>query len=151
VAEKIPDQSSIQFSALAALDILLEVGSDKPNDWSDWAHVAFVQLADPTQASALAKQMDRYIAAHNALALGLAEIFVPVHDNMWTYFELTLDYSENIGLLAFLAGLLFFVGIVAGAYPAFYISAYHPVALLRGEIGKRFRLERGARPNRDVG
>ncbi len=237
VAQKIPDNSSIQFDALAALDILVEVGSDKPNDWADWAHVAFVQLADPAQAATIPKQLDRYIAAHNAaapdlpiarfyfdplrelalhawsedlssdilkramhpagmispsiiaallllmacfnfintaiafsskrlkeigvrkvigggrrqlilqfmsenlllcalaliLALALAEIFVPAYDNLWTYFELTLDYSSNFGLVAFLAGLLVLVGIVAGAYPAFYISAYHPVAILRGK------------------
>ncbi|MGH7450501.1 MAG: FtsX-like permease family protein, partial [bacterium] len=67
------------------------------------------------------------------LALALAEIFVPAYDNLWTYFELTLDYSSNFGLVAFLAGLLLLVGIIAGAYPAFYISAYHPVAILRGK------------------
>jgi hypothetical protein len=67
------------------------------------------------------------------LAIALAEVFVPAYDSLWTYFELTLDYSENRGLLFFLAGLLMFLGIVAGTYPAFYISAYHPVTILRGK------------------
>jgi len=65
--------------------------------------------------------------------IALAEIFVPAYDALWTYFELTLDYSQNIGLLIFLAGILISVGIIAGAYPAFYISRYHPVTILRGK------------------
>ncbi|MFQ5676016.1 MAG: ABC transporter permease, partial [bacterium] len=236
VAEKIPDYSSIQFDALVNLDILVDVGRDRPNDWADWTHVTFVQVSDPSQLTSLAAGLERYMAAHNAvapewqiarfyfdplrnlalnawqenlrrdilkramhpagmisptiiavllllmacfnyintsiafsskrlkeigvrkvlgglrrqliaqfmmenfllcfcafiLALGLAEIFVPIHDNMWKYFELTLDYSENLGLMAFLAGLLLLVGMIAGAYPAIYISAYHPVTILRG-------------------
>lgn len=67
------------------------------------------------------------------LGIALAEIFVPAYDKLWTYFELTLDYSQNRGLLLFLAGLLFFLGLVAGTYPAFYISAFHPVAIMRGK------------------
>ncbi|MFQ5629853.1 MAG: ABC transporter permease [bacterium] len=248
VTRKIPDNSSIQFDALAALEVLVEVGRDRPNDWRDWAHVLFVQVSDPAQLSTIASRLDRYITAHNAvapewqisrfyfdplrnlamnawqenlqrdilkramhpagmisptiiaallllmacfnyintsiafsskrlkeigirkvvggvrrqliaqfmmdnfllcafafvLALGLAEIFVPLHDSMWTYFELTLDYSENIGLILFLAGLLLFVGLVAGAYPAVYISAYRPVTILRGQqqFGRNSRLSR---------
>src|SRR5574341_605676 len=236
VAQKVPDNSSIQFDALAAFDILLDIGVDKPNDWSDWAHILFVQVSDPAQIPDIAGKMDRYLATHNAvmppefhavrfnieplagmalrarevrgdilkeamhpagilapsiiaallllmacfnylntsiayssqrlkeigvrkvvgglrrqligqflgenlllcaiamlLAVALAEIFVPAYDSLWTYFELTLDYSENRGLLFFLAGLLMFLGIVAGTYPAFYISAYHPVTILRGK------------------
>ncbi|MFQ5639600.1 MAG: ABC transporter permease, partial [bacterium] len=215
VAEKIPDYSSIQFDVLAALEVLLDVGRDRANDWTDWAHVAFMQVSDPAQLSTIVNQLDGYIAAHNdaapdqpiarfyfdplrklalnawkedldgdilkramhpagmisptiiavllllmacfnyintsiafsskrlkeigvrkviggarrqliaqflgenfllcllslILAMGLAEIFVPAHDNLWVYFELTLDYSENFGLLAFLAGLLLLVGV----------------------------------------
>ena len=237
VAERIPDHSSIQFGVLAALDVLIEVGIDKENDWSDWADAVFVQFADPSEVATVENRFESYIAAHNAvspnfpiarfyfdplkqlgrsawsddlrsdilksamhpagmispsiiaallllmacfnyintsiafsskrlkeigvrkvigggrrhvivqfmsenlllcvlalvLGMALSEIFVPIHDNLWEYFELTLDYSENLGLLAFLAGLLLFIGIVAGGYPAFYISAYQPVAILRGK------------------
>ncbi len=237
VVEKIPDPSSIQFDALASLDILVDVGSDKENDWADWAHAVFVRVSDAKQVTDIENRMTPYIAAHNAaapdfqivqlyfdslknlgrnawsenldsdilkramhpagmispsiialllllmacfnyintsiafsskrlkeigvrkvigggrrqiivqfmsenlllctlaliLGVALSEIFVPIHDNMWKYFELTLDYSENLGLLAFLAGLLLFVGMVAGGYPAFYISAYQPVSILRGK------------------
>ncbi len=65
--------------------------------------------------------------------MGLAEIFVPVHDSMWPDFELSLDYSQNRGLLMFLAALLLVIGGIAGGYPAFYISAYKPVTIFRGK------------------
>ncbi len=236
VIAEIPDHSSIIFDVLVSLEILLDVGTDKPNDWADMAHVAFVQVSDPGQITALPNQLDPYIAAQNeaapdwqierfyfdplqdlarntwkedldgdilkramhpagmitptivaamlllmacfnyintsiafssrrlkeigvrkvvggarrqlitqflsenfllcslafVLGLGLAEVFVPAHDNLWTYFELSLDYSENLGLITFLAGLLLFLGLIAGAYPALYISAYRPVTIFRG-------------------
>lgn len=236
VAQKVPDNSSIQADVLASLELLLDAGIDKANDWTDWAHITFVQTADPNPMAGLAQKMDKYLAVHNAeiapdmqikrfaieplqgmamrardvrfdilkeamhpagimapsviavllllmacfnyintaiayssqrlkeigirkviggfrrqliwqflgenlllcaiaLALGiaLAEIFVPAYDALWTYFELTLDYAQNRGLLLFLAGLLLFLGLVAGTYPAFYVSAFHPVAILRGK------------------
>ncbi len=236
VAQKVPDNSSIQVDVLASLELLLDAGIDKANDWTDWAHITFVQTSDPNQMAGLAQKMDRYLAVHNAvvapdaqikrfaieplqgmamrardvrfdilkeamhpagimapsviavllllmacfnyintaiayssqrlkeigirkviggfrrqliwqflgenlllcaiaLALGiaLAEIFVPAYDALWTYFELTLNYAQNRGLLLFLAGLLLFLGLVAGTYPAFYVSAFHPVAILRGK------------------
>jgi hypothetical protein len=68
VAEELPDGSSIQFDALAALEILIDVGSDKENDWADWAHAAFVQFSDPSQASIVEKRLEPYVAAHNAAA-----------------------------------------------------------------------------------
>ncbi len=236
VAEDIPDYSSIQFDVLAALEVLLDMGRDRTHDWTDWTHVAFVRVSDPTQLSTIVNQLDDYIAAHNdaasnsqiarfyfdplrnlalnawtedlegdilkramhpagmisptiiavllllmacfnyintsiafsskrlkeigmrkviggarrqliaqflgenflicllalVLGMGLAEILVPAYDNLWVYFDLTLDYTENFGLLVFLAGLLLLVGIGAGAYPAMYISAYRPAVILQG-------------------
>ena len=235
VAGEIPDNSSIQFDALTNLDVLVDTGIDAANDWGIWSQAVFVQTKHPEQLPDIAGQLDRYIAAHNAvspeweigrfyfeplssigysawetrgdmlqrtmhpagrispviiavllllmacfnyintsiafsvnrlkeigvrkvigglrtqlilqflgenlllciialfLGMGLAEIFVPVHDSMWPYFELTLDYSENQSLLLFLAGLLLALGGIAGGYPAFYISAYKPVAIFRGK------------------
>ncbi len=236
VAQKNPDNSSVQFDVLAAYDLLIDMGIDKPNDWTDWAYITFVQSAAPGQMAQLADKMAGYLAAHNAaaspeaqivrftveplrgmgmkardvrfdilkeamhpaamlapsiiaallllmacfnyintaiahsaqrlkeigvrkviggfrrqlmwqflcenlllcfiallLGIALAEIFVPAYDGLWTFFELTLDYSQNTGLLVFLAGLLLSLGLVAGTYPAFYLSAFHPVTILRGK------------------
>jgi putative ABC transport system permease protein len=69
------------------------------------------------------------------VALGLAEIFVPAYSHLWTYIDmdLRLSYHENFGLLAFIAILLFSTAILAGAYPAYYISRYNPVNIMRGK------------------
>jgi putative ABC transport system permease protein len=40
------------------------------------------------------------------------------------------DWS-NFGLIAGLAGIIFFVGILSGSYPAFYLSSLQPITVLR--------------------
>jgi len=67
------------------------------------------------------------------IAIGLAEWLVPAYSNLWTDFDLVLNYRENWGLLAFLIGLLAFMSFAAGAYPALYVSAFSPVAILKGK------------------
>jgi len=69
-----------------------------------------------------------------ALIVGaaLAEIFVPAYDSLWPELDLTLTYAANLGLVAFLVGLLLFTGVAAGAYPAFYIARFRPVSIFRG-------------------
>lgn len=45
-----------------------------------------------------------------------------------------LDLLYAPGFWAFLVGLLAFVGVVSGAYPAFYISAFRPIEILQGKL-----------------
>jgi putative ABC transport system permease protein len=66
------------------------------------------------------------------VGLLLAEWLVPAYDSMWPWLELHLSYSDNAGFLLFLAGLLFLTAIIAGGYPAFYITAFEPVSILKG-------------------
>lgn len=70
-----------------------------------------------------------------ALVVGLllAELLVPAYDNMWVWLELDLNYTENAGFLIFLVSLLFTTGLIAGSYPAFYISGFEPVSILKGK------------------
>ena len=70
-----------------------------------------------------------------ALILGilLSFVFVPAYDSLWPELSLTLNLSENLGLLGFLAGLLMFTGLAAGAYPAIYISGFNPVSIFQGK------------------
>lgn len=63
----------------------------------------------------------------------LAEFVVPAYDNLWTWLELDLNYSNNIGFLFFLAGLLLFTALVAGGYAAFYITSFEPISILKGK------------------
>lgn len=71
-----------------------------------------------------------------ALVLGLvlAEIFVPAYQSLWPELNLELNYGENLGLMGFLIGLLFFTAIAAGSYPAFYVSSFKPAGILKGNL-----------------
>src|SRR5690606_37874781 len=69
-----------------------------------------------------------------ALGLGmvLAEFLAPLYSSMWDGIELSVEYVNNPGFIAFLAGLVFITAIIGGSYPAFYVSAFRPVAILKG-------------------
>jgi putative ABC transport system permease protein len=44
------------------------------------------------------------------------------------------DYYNTPGFLFFLAGVLLITGTLAGSYPAFYISRFKPVSILKGKL-----------------
>ncbi len=71
-----------------------------------------------------------------ALIVGLllAEILVPAYSQMWPFLDISLSYKENAGLIGFLVLLLIFTGIIAGSYPAFYVSGFQPSSILRGTL-----------------
>lgn len=58
--------------------------------------------------------------------------FVPAFNEL-AGINLELSFSESLSLWVFLIGLLLSVGLVSGAYPAFYISSFQPVSILRGQ------------------
>lgn len=68
-----------------------------------------------------------------AFGLLLAEWMVPAYDSLWNWLELKLVYAENYGFLLFLTALLLVTAIIAGSYPAFYITHFEPVAILKGK------------------
>lgn len=51
-----------------------------------------------------------------------------------TSMPLHIDLMANPGLWVFMVGLLAFIGLVSGSYPAFYISSFQPTAILRGKL-----------------
>lgn len=71
-----------------------------------------------------------------ALALGmvLAEFLAPLYNSMWDGIELSIHYLDNPGFIAFLAGLVILTAIIGGSYPAFYVSSFRPVAILKGKL-----------------
>lgn len=71
-----------------------------------------------------------------ALLVGLLISFflVPAYSAMWPFLDIELNLIENYELLAFLFILLLATGIVAGSYPAFYVSAFQPSSILRGTL-----------------
>jgi len=71
------------------------------------------------------------------IALLLAVLFVylalPVF-NILTDSSLTLNLTANFWLVPGLLLFGLFVGVLAGSYPAFFLSAFRPVAVLKGRI-----------------
>ncbi len=78
-----------------------------------------------------------YTGVAVVLAYVLAELALPVF-NLISEKELRLDILQDPILFAWLIGLVTVVSLVAGSYPALYLSSFSPVKIFRGKIGDRF-------------
>lgn len=70
-----------------------------------------------------------------ALLLGLAITslwLVPLFNRIMTI-HISLSFAQNLSLWIFLAGMLAVVAVASGAYPALYVSAFKPRAVLAGK------------------
>ncbi|GAB5520099.1 MAG: ABC transporter permease [Rhodothermales bacterium] len=70
-----------------------------------------------------------------ALVLGIVlaqAALVPLFNGLFVN-QIELSLTENLGLWGFLVGLLAFVGIASGAYPALYVASFQPTAIFRGQ------------------
>ncbi|MBX2898415.1 MAG: ABC transporter permease [Cyclobacteriaceae bacterium] len=67
------------------------------------------------------------------VGLLMAEWLVPAYDSLWSWLELKLVYTDNIGFILFLFLLLMITAIIAGGYPAFYVTSFEPVSILKGK------------------
>ncbi len=72
-------------------------------------------------------------------AMALSELFLNSFNRVFDK-ELSVDYSSPF-FWAGALGLCLFTGLVAGAYPAFFLSAFKPVNVLKGEV---FRAGKGS-------
>jgi ABC-type antimicrobial peptide transport system permease subunit len=68
------------------------------------------------------------------LGLVLGEVLLSSWNALWEEMKLTSHYSDNPGFLLFLIGILIFTALLAGSYPAFYISHFEPVGILKGKL-----------------
>jgi putative ABC transport system permease protein len=71
------------------------------------------------------------------LALILVSTALP-YFNMLSGKNLSSSVFTNPWLFPLLIVLMLIVGIIAGSYPAFYLSAFNPIAVLKGKLSKGF-------------
>ena len=64
----------------------------------------------------------------------LAEFLVPAYNSLWPGIKLTLSYTDNLVFFGFLSVLLLVTALIAGMYPAFYITSFKPVTILKGKM-----------------
>jgi putative ABC transport system permease protein len=67
------------------------------------------------------------------LAIGLVWLLLPQF-NFISGKSLTFGFTPEFGLAAI--SIVVFVGLVAGSYPALYLSSFNPIALLKGKLAK---------------
>ncbi len=72
------------------------------------------------------------------IAIVIAYLILPLFNNIAAK-SLSIDSALNARILPFLIALPFIVGIVAGSYPAFFLSKFKPVTVLKGKINAGFR------------
>ncbi|PUZ29877.1 ABC transporter permease [Chitinophaga parva] len=68
------------------------------------------------------------------LAIIIVQVSLPAY-NQLTFKHLFLDFTDGYALLAFV-GFILFTGLLAGSYPAFYLSSFQPVKVLKGTFYK---------------
>ena len=68
------------------------------------------------------------------LALALVESFLPVVNHL-TGKKMSLIQSDPILIGLSFVGLAALVGVLAGSYPAFFLSAFQPAKVLKGSLG----------------
>jgi putative ABC transport system permease protein len=68
-----------------------------------------------------------------ALALALVEIVLPAFNALLDT-SLELRYFDDLGAIAAIVGLTLVTGLLAGSYPAFYLAAFEPSKVLKGDV-----------------
>ena len=67
------------------------------------------------------------------IAAGLAELSLPIIRSL-TSVELSIFFTDIPLFVLISMGFVFIVGIVAGSYPAFFLSSFKPVSILKGSL-----------------
>jgi len=71
-----------------------------------------------------------------ALIVGLffGEVLMNAWNSLWDDMKLTSHYMDSPEFTFFMIAMLIFTGLLAGSYPAFYISNFEPVSILKGKL-----------------
>lgn len=69
-----------------------------------------------------------------AISLLIVQITLPMFNNLVYQHDGSTDlFSNKLTIIGFFVAITFIVGILAGSYPAFYMSSFSPIAALKGE------------------
>ncbi len=72
------------------------------------------------------------------IALVIVQFVLPAFNNI-TGKELAVPYHTSIFTIPALLGVVLFIGILAGIYPAFFLASFEPAVVLKSETGGRAR------------
>lgn len=72
------------------------------------------------------------------LALGLAYLLVPVFNEL-SGKQMAIGLFSRPWLVPAMLALVVIVGILAGSYPAFFLSGFRPIAVLKGNVAAGFK------------
>ncbi|RYX82385.1 FtsX-like permease family protein, partial [bacterium] len=67
------------------------------------------------------------------LSIVLIFVFLP-YFNKLSGKQISIEYFLNYQFILVMLGLVFFVGIVAGIYPSFFLSSFNPIKVLKGSL-----------------
>ncbi|MDP4284477.1 MAG: ABC transporter permease [Bacteroidota bacterium] len=71
-------------------------------------------------------------------AIALSALLLPLF-NQLSGKEMQVSTLFSTWLFPVMIGLMFIVGCIAGSYPAFYLSSFQPIKVLKGNIAKGFK------------
>lgn len=66
------------------------------------------------------------------VAIALLEVFLPTFNNLLNI-KLSIGYFDAVSWIGIL-GIVFATGLIAGSYPAFYLSSFNPIQTLKRKI-----------------
>lgn len=70
-----------------------------------------------------------------ALGIVIAELLLlPAFNKLWPEFNMVTDYFGRPNFMIFMVLTLIFTSLLAGSYPAFYISKFEPASILKGTL-----------------
>lgn len=68
------------------------------------------------------------------LSIPITRWWLPEFNSMFGFINVTANYLSDYTLIGILAGILVVVTLIAGAYPAFYISRFNASHIFRGSV-----------------
>ncbi|HTF16420.1 MAG TPA: ABC transporter permease [Chryseolinea sp.] len=64
----------------------------------------------------------------------IAMVLTPAYNALWPGIKLSLDVSSDLFFFGFMLALLFITAVIAGAYPALYVTSFRPTTILKGKL-----------------